>query len=550
MKRMLKALFSLSLALVLGITLGSVNLASALEADTPQGAYLGYLVILRPVPGNEGVLLSNRVTEVPERLVLLSEQDSIYNAPDLDSIRDLVYDGRVALAEPNYQAELMEVTTTPNDPYFSQSTYQYNLKDIHVQAAWDAGLSGNGVTVAVIDSGLNASHVDAPVKLGTGRYYYFREATASDTNLEDFEFIFRDDDGQIIKDENGNPRKFGYFSNSDITDTTGHGTAVSGVIAANTNNGLAIAGIAPNVTIIPIRCFTNTPGHRAGYTSNLISGIDYAISQGAHIINMSWGLKVHSEVLQTAINSAANAGCILIAAAGNDGNSSLRYPAAYPNVIGVGSTDRAGNVASFSQRNSTVNIFAPGAQIRSLGYSSATAISSADGTSFSAPTVSAAAALMLEADPQLTHSEFVQLLSECSDDVLAIDPSAPVPEDGTATEYTTAGVLNIQKLVDRVGASTANITAAPNGLTVQSCFHPSEASGLSDPNYLILTAAYNSQGHLIESAGSQITRSSYGGYQLVTTFLQPDVALVRSFLLRADGTLCACLPPVERSVGQ
>lgn len=550
MKRMLKALFSLTLALALGLTLGSASLASALEADTPQGAYLGYLVILRPAPDNGGALLSSRVTEVPEHLVLLSERDSIYNAPDLDSIRDLVYDGRVALAEPNYQVELMEVATTPNDPYFSQSTYQYNLRAIHVQSAWDAGLSGNGVTVAVIDSGLNADHVDAPVKLGVGRHYYFREPTSADTNLDRFEFILTDDKGQVIKDENGNPKKFGFFSNNDTKDDTGHGTAVSGVIAANTNNGLAIAGIAPNVTILPIRCFSNTPGYLGGYSSNLIGGINYAISQGANIINMSWGLKVHSEALQTAINSAANAGCILIAAAGNDSNSSLRYPAAYPNVIGVGATDRWGNVPNFSQRNNTVHIFAPGVQIRSLGFTTSTAISNADGTSFSAPTVSAVAALMLEADPQLTHSDFAQLLSECSDDVLAIDPSVLVPDGETATEYTTAGLLNVQKLVDRVGASTTNITAAPGGLTVQSCFHPSSAISLTDPNYLVLTAAYNSQGHLIETAGAQVTRSIYGGYQLVTTFRQPDVAMVRSFLLRADDTLCACLPPVERSVGQ
>ncbi|MCM1296719.1 MAG: S8 family serine peptidase [Muribaculaceae bacterium] len=547
MKRSLKALFSLALAIALGFALGQTSLASALEYDVPQDDYLGYLVILRAAPGSsDEPLLARRADEVPEQLTLISAPNAIYKSPDLASIRELVYDGRVALAEPDYKAELMDiVTTTPNDRYFNSGNYQYNLKDIHVQAAWDAGLSGNGVTVAVIDSGLNAQHVDAPVKQGVGRYYYFREPTSADKNLDQFQFTLTGKDGKVIMDENGNPKLYGFFSSEDTADDSGHGSSVAGVIAANTNNSRAIAGIASGVTILPIRCFTDTPGHLGGFASNLISGITYAVEQGADIINMSWGLTTYSKSLHTTINSAANAGCILIAAAGNDRTSTIQYPAAWPNVIGVGATDRTRNVTDFSQRNNTVHVFAPGSQIFSIGYSSSTAISNSDGTSFSAPTVAGVAALLLEADPQLTHSEFAQLLTECSDDVTAIDP-----DGNTTEEYTTAGLINVQKLIDRVGASTTNITAAPSGLTVQSCFHPSEAAALADPNYLILTAAYNSQGHLIESTGAQVTRSAYGGYQLISTFEQPDVALVRSFLMRADGTLQACLPPVERSVGQ
>lgn len=550
MKRMQKALFSLALALALVLSLGSGTLAHAAEADAPQGVYSGYLVVLRPAPIGSGVLFSSRVDEIPETLTLLSHSDPIYKAPDLDSIRDLVYAGRVELAEPDYQVELLEVTTTPNDPYYNQSNYQYNLRAIQVQAAWDAGLSGDGVTVAVIDSGLNTDHVDVPVKLGVGRYYYFREATSADTDLSRFNYTLHDSDGDLLVDANGNPRLFGYFSNGDIKDDVGHGTAVTGVIAANTNNGLSMAGIAPNVTIIPIRCFTNTPGHVSGMASNMISGLDYAVSQGADIINMSWGLPSIPESLVRAINSAANAGCILIAAAGNDGNASPQFPASLPNVIGVGATDRSGRVATYSQRNNSVHVFAPGSNIYSLGYSTPTVISSSSGTSFSCPTVAAVAALLMEADPQLTHSEFARLLTDCSDDIAAYDPDVVVPEGQTATEYTTAGVLNVRRLLDRVGAATANITAAPTGLRVQSCFHPNEDSGLTDPNYLILTAAYNSSGHMVESTAIQATRSAYGGYQLVTTFHQNDVALVRSFLVEADGTLQTCLPPVERSVGQ
>ena len=547
MKRSLKALFTLALTLALGLTLGSASLASAVENTQPEGDYMGYLVMLRPTSqqGEDG-LLARRVEEVPESLTLLSERDAIYAAPSLDSIRDLVYAGRVALAEPDYQAELLDtVVVNPNDSYFTQSNYQYNLKNTHVQAAWDAGLSGNGVTVAVIDSGLKASHIDAPVKQAVGRYYYFREPTSADTNMEQFVHTLKDSNGNLITDEKGNVIYYGYFSSNVTEDNSGHGTAVSGVIAAKTNNGRGIAGIAPNVTILPIRCFTSTPGHKGGYSSNLISGLNYAVSQGADIINMSFGLKSNSEIFHAAINSAANAGCILVASAGNDGNPVPNYPAAYPNVISVGATDRQNKVADFSQRNDTVHVFAPGVSIYTLGYTSDSAFASSNGTSFSAPTVVGVAALLMEANPQLTHSEFAQLLAECSDDVTAIDTSS-----GATTEYTSAGLLNVQKLLDRMGAATANITASADGLTVQASFHPAQSSGLTDSDCLLLAAAYNSQGHLIESAGVQAQRSSYGGYQLLTTFHQPDVAVVRAYLLRADGTLSACLPPVERSVGQ
>ncbi len=140
MKRIYKALFSLALSLALTLALGNGSLCLAAEPETPEGAYAGYLVQLRSPSQGEASLFSAQ--EIPETLISLDEEQAIYSAPDLDSIRDLVYAGQVEFAEPDYQVELFDVVSNPNDPNFTSGAYQYNLREIGVQAAWYAGLSG------------------------------------------------------------------------------------------------------------------------------------------------------------------------------------------------------------------------------------------------------------------------------------------------------------------------------------------------------------------------------------------------------------------------
>lgn len=551
MKRMVNALGAFALTLVLALTLAAGPIRAAAEETEVTGSYSGYLVMLAPQetaaysadPMEQATLMA--AYNEREELLPLVEDAGIYKAANLSDIQNLVWSGQVQVVEPDYEAELFDADldtdhtdpTKPNDPYFIDQTYEYqfSLKDadkhgISVRAAWDAGLTGEGVTVAVIDSGLNVDHVDAPAKVARGRYYFYREEANGR-----YEFVI-----------NGVTHYYNYYSSDYIVDNMGHGTMVSGLIAAQKDNGLGIAGIAPNVTLLPVRCFTATAGHLGGYTSNLISGINYAVENGADIINMSWGIRNDSASLKAAITRAANAGCILFAAVGNDGASSLQYPAAYDNVIGVGSTDKSGTLSDFSQRNGSVDVCAPGGksggqQIWSLGYSSTTAIAKGDGTSFSSPIAAASAALLKEADPTMTQADFLDLLAGNCDAVTLRAADDPA--------HAGLGLLNLEKLLDAMGYAGTTLEWNGEDVTFRVAYHPVQSdSAQPDASAMLLIGAYNAQGHLLDSKIAAPALSSYGAYSLSAQFSDPDIATLRAFYLKNDAALTTLAPAVERAV--
>ena len=190
--RILRALGALTLALVMALTLWPAALAAPVQEEAD---FSGYLVMLSDSP--QAALFSldpmSHITlmaaeEEREELLPLAEGLGIYKAAELSDIQNLVWSGQVLSAEPDYKAELFAVPeldtdhsdpTKPNDPYFIDEdyNYQFSIKDtdahgITARAAWDAGLTGDGVTIAVIDTGINGDHVDAPLKIARGRYYY------------------------------------------------------------------------------------------------------------------------------------------------------------------------------------------------------------------------------------------------------------------------------------------------------------------------------------------------------------------------------------------
>lgn len=547
MNRVFKALgaFSLSLALILALSGQSLCMA----AEEPQSATssAGYLLILDQEPqaaqlslAQPGQATLSAADMEQEELLPVAEEMNIYKTDDLSQIQNLVWSGRVVLAEPDYQAELLDLDLTnlsnPNDDYFV-SHYQYNLENSNIQAAWDAGLTGEGVSVAVIDSGLNVSHLDVPVKVARGRYYYYREKA----------------DGKWTFTVNGVTKRYGYYSSDYVMDNLGHGSMVSGIIAANTNNRSdsytgGIAGAAPNATIIPIRCFTATQGHIGGYASNLISGVNYAVQNGADIINMSWGLREESLSLKNALTTAANSGCILIAAAGNDGTSAIQYPAVYDNVISVGSVDRTGKLSDFSQRSNKVNICAPGGNnsgtrqpIYSLGSSSSSAINYGVGTSFSAPLIAGAAALLKEHDPTMTQQDFLALLRDNSDPVTTQNQSDQA--------YVGYGTLNMGKLLDATGHTGSMLRYEGDGsLTVRSAYYPKAAS-VSPLNSTVLVGVYNEAGHLLDSVAATVTKAGgHTAYSTCATFPALEgAASVRAFFLD-NQTLAPLAAPSETAV--
>ena len=252
--------------------------------------------------------------------------------------------------------------STYNDSLRSQQWALTALKAESVQKS----AKGSGVTVAVIDTGVKASHTDlATVLSGT-----------------DF----------VAPDSNAN-------------DENGHGTHVAGIIAATYNNKKGIAGMAPKAKILPVRVLDKNGN---GTSANVAKGVLYAVSKGAKVINLSLGTTANSPALQAAVAEAISKNVLVVAAAGNRGctatGSPTEYPAAMPGVVGVGAVDKSLKKASFSSCGSWVDVSAPGASVISttirssigLGCSASTDYCTLNGTSFATPHVAAAAALAIE----------------------------------------------------------------------------------------------------------------------------------------------------------
>lgn len=205
--------------------------------------------------------------------------------------------------------------------------------------------------VAILDTGVQLNHPDLRGKV-----------------LQGYDFVNRD-----------------YSPN----DGNGHGTHVAGIAAAVTNNYTGMAGIAPRASILPVRVLGNDG---SGSLQDVANGIVYAANQGAQVINLSLGSPASSSTLQNAIQYAWNRGAVIVAAAGNDNSRTPNYPANYPNVIAVASTDRYDSRSSFSNYGSWVEVAAPGQSILSTYPGSCYAYLS--GTSMAAPHVAGLAALL------------------------------------------------------------------------------------------------------------------------------------------------------------
>jgi subtilisin family serine protease len=290
-------------------------------------------------------------------------------------IEALKASGLVEYAEPNYKVHAM--LAPPDDPKYPQ---QWALPKIDAPGAWDTlNAYGVGGVVAVIDTGADIAHPDLAPNIWTN------PGEVSDNGVDD-------DVNGYVDDVNG----WDFFNgDNDPTDDHGHGTHVSGTIAAVTNNGTRVAGINGTAKIMPLK-FLGADG--SGSTSDAILAIQYAVNNGAKISNNSWGGGDNSQALKDVISWAGNYNHLFCAAAGNDGGDVddpvlgpffITYPAAYDldNIISVAATDSNDNLASFSNYGTTsVDIAAPGVSILStlptkLGYGAAITVASFGTTS-------------------------------------------------------------------------------------------------------------------------------------------------------------------------
>ncbi|HEX5202367.1 MAG TPA: S8 family serine peptidase [Actinoplanes sp.] len=323
------------------------------------------------------------------------------------------------------------------DPYRAQ---QWDFGKLHVADAWQQS-TGAGVTVAVIDSGVDASHPDLA--------------------------------GQILPGKD-----FVAGTEGTSTDPNGHGTHVAGTIAALTGNGTGVSAVAPGAKILPVRVLG---ANGTGWTSDIASGIIYAADHGAKVINMSLGGPGQSTTMSNAIAYARSKGVTVIAAAGNErqDGSPVSYPAADAGVIAVAATDAADKVASYSNQGSYVDVAAPGSNILSTVPVAKGSYASYNGTSMATPHVAAVAALMKAANPGLTPDAIESALESSAVDlgpagkdtdygygridalaaVTAVAPATSAPTSAPAT--TTAPVTTAPTTVPTT-APTANPTSTPS----------------------------------------------------------------------------------------
>ena len=265
-----------------------------------------------------------------------------------DMISSLQSDPDVVYAEPNY---IRHICATTSDPSLSS---QWGLPKIQAPLAWDIGTGTGSVIIAIVDTGVNYNHEDL--------------------------------NGKVIKG-------WDYQGDSNPMDDNGHGTHVAGIASASTNNGVGVAGVAWNCKILAVKVLD---GGGNGNDVNCSLGIRYAANNGARVINMSFGGPNYSSTLNDACSYAYSKGCLLVAAAGNDGTSVKFYPAAYDSVLSVGATNDSDTRATFSNYGDWVDVSAPGDNILST-YNNAYAYGS--GTSQSAPFVSGLAGLLYSLYP-------------------------------------------------------------------------------------------------------------------------------------------------------
>ncbi len=324
-------------------------------------------------------------------------------------IRGLRNQSGIKYAEPNYIRKAFNI---PDDTYYSQGK-QWNLPLINLEDAWDVSTGSSSVIVAVVDTGVLLDHPDLKNQLVDG-YDFISDDTISG-----------DDESGI----DSNPDDTGDQSNSDGTSSF-HGTHVAGIIAAQSNNTQGVAGVAWNVKIMPVRAM----GIGGGTTYDVMQAVKFAAGldndsgtvpvDPADIINLSLGGSGSTTYEQEIFDDVRDAGVIVIAAAGNDGESTKSYPAAYDGVVSVSAVDDSKNFTSYSNYGSFIDLSAPGGtsdqQIYSTcGYDdrSGTDVSYAYtygqmyGTSMAVPHVSGVAALMKSLYPGLTPNGFDGLLA-------------------------------------------------------------------------------------------------------------------------------------------
>lgn len=406
-------------------------------------------------PRQPGVATALRITKPrPDVRVMRSfeslRQLQVIEVPPgrdpLEMVRELKASGWYEFAEPDYR---VHASALPNDPRFGDQYGLRNLQrpsaDIDAIQAWDLLHDATNVIVAVIDSGIRATHEDLKANLWRNPKEFAGDAVDNDHN-------------GIVDDINGMSVVRSANGQLTIDDEYGHGTHLAGIIGAVGNNGLGISGVAWNARIMTCRFLDASGG---GDISDAVTCIDYARKMGARVINASWNGPSDSEALYTAILAAQDAGIIFITAAGNEkANNDLLplYPGNYtlPSVLTVTATTRddtlwvgAGSNGSNFGTNS-VHLAAPGAAIFSTYNYNDKGYETLSGSSLATAYVSGAAALILARFPYLNPAQVADRILKSVDTVPALKGKVK-----------TGGRLNLARALGTIPAFDLRIEISP-----------------------------------------------------------------------------------------
>jgi subtilisin family serine protease len=401
------------------------GLAQTLPGAAP--AYRADRILIKPKPGMSRAALAG--FHAAHKGKVLRTFDGIgglqiLQVPEGETVPGLVAkyrgSGLVDFAEPDYSAYTM--ATTPNDPKYLDHTL-WGLDKISAPAGWDVLTSASNILVAVLDTGVRYTHEDLAANM----------------------WLNPNDGGHGLN---------ALAETNDPWDDNGHGTLVAGVLGAVGNNATGVVGVAWRVQIMACKCF-NSFGQ--GNDSDIITCIDYALTNGAQLINASWGV-TNSLAVSNALAAARDAGIIVIAAAGNNATNidlNPSYPSGFhlDNVVSVAYTTKTDTLAAASNYGATnVHLAAPGEQIYStFAASDNFYLANNTGSSFAAPYVTGTLALMLAKYPAETYQQIIARVLAATD---------PLPS--LTGKCVTGGRLNLRNALSPPIRLTA-ISGAANG---------------------------------------------------------------------------------------
>jgi subtilisin family serine protease len=322
--------------------------------------------------------------------------DPFVAARKISSFADVEY------AEPLFKHKLLEIT---NDPLLAEQNY---IEQIKANLAWNYIDTSITIIVGVVDTGIDYLHEDLKDNI-----YYNVGEMGIDEHGNDKRYNGIDDDGNGFVDD---WRGWDFYGEGDNDPMPGnpHGTHVAGIIGAVANNGIGIAGVARNVKLLPVKIGSDIP--YAANIANGYAGILYAASMGAKVINCSWGGTHYSMAEADIIRAANELGSLIVAAAGNNNQYLIYYPAAYDGILSVAAVDSEDKRAYFTNYHHKIDVSAPGVEI--LSTIPENEYRAMNGTSMASPVAAAVAALTLNRfldKPNFVIREIVKASSDYID---------------------------------------------------------------------------------------------------------------------------------------